>query len=231
MDILLIAGLWLDGSAWDYVLPGLTERGHRPVPVTLPSHGSATLDDQLAAVLAALAGTTGPALVVGHSAACTLAWMAADARPDAVAGVAFVGGFPAADGQVYFDFIEPVDGVVAFPGWEPFAGPDSADLDETARERFAAAATPVPESVTKAVVHLTDARRHDIPVTVVCPEFGSDDARGWIAAGEVPELAKASAVTYADIDSGHWPMITKPTELAALLADIADAARTPREHP
>jgi pimeloyl-ACP methyl ester carboxylesterase len=228
VEILLIAGLWLDGSAWDDVLPGLAERGHRPVPVTLPSQGSATLDDQRAAVLAALARTTGPALVVGHSAACTLAWLAADARPDEVAGVAFVGGFPAADGQTYADFFEPVDGAVAFPGWEPFAGPDSADLDEAARARFAAAAIPVPEGVTKAVVRLTDARRHDIPVTVVCPEFGPDDARGWIAAGEVPELATASAVTYADIDSGHWPMITKPAELAALLAD---AAHLPREHP
>lgn len=226
MDILLIAGLWLDGSAWDEVLPGLTDRGHRPVPVTL--QGSATLADQLAAALAALAGTTGPALVVGHSAACTLAWLVADVQPDKVAGVAFVGGFPAADGQAYADFFEPVDGVVAFPGWAPFAGPDSADLDDAARTRFAAAAIPVPEGVTKAIVRLTDARRYDIPVTVVCPEFGPGDARGWVAGGEVPELAAASAVTYVDIDSGHWPMFTKPAELAALLAD---AARTPRERP
>lgn len=235
MDILLIAGLWLDGSAWRDVLPGLTERGHRPVPVTLPGQGdgaaSATLADQLAAVLAALTGTTGPALVVGHSAACTLAWLAADARPDSVAGVAFVGGFPAADGQPYADFFEPVDGVVAFPGWEPFAGPDSADLDEAARDRFAAAAIPVPAGVTKAVVRLSDTRRYDVPVTVVCPEFGPDDARGWVTAGEVPELAKASAVTYADLDSGHWPMITRPAELAAVLAGAAEAARTSLERP
>ncbi|CAM5669083.1 Esterase OS=Streptomyces griseorubiginosus OX=67304 GN=AQJ54_33745 PE=4 SV=1 [Streptomyces griseorubiginosus] len=30
MDILLIAGLWLDGSAWDDVVPALEELGHRP---------------------------------------------------------------------------------------------------------------------------------------------------------------------------------------------------------
>ena len=55
MDILLIAGLWLDGSAWDEVVPELEARGHRPVPVTLPGQGdgqkSATLDDQAAAGL------------------------------------------------------------------------------------------------------------------------------------------------------------------------------------
>lgn len=215
MEILLIPGLWLDASAWDDVLPGLTARGHHPKAVDLPGD---TLDDHLAAVLDAL---TGPALVVGHSAASTLAWMAADARPDLVAGVALVGGFPAVDGRRYADFFPVVDGVVPFPGWEPFAGPDSADLDEAARQRFTAAAIPVPAGVTQGVVHLRDDRRYEVPVTVVCPEFSPDEAREWIAAGDVPELAKAKQVTFADIDSGHWPMFTRPAELAALLADAA----------
>ena len=51
MDILLIAGLWLDGSAWDNVAAQLEARGHRAVPVTLPGQGdgntSATLADQV----------------------------------------------------------------------------------------------------------------------------------------------------------------------------------------
>jgi len=33
MDILLIAGLWLDGSAWDDVVPALEQLGHHPVPL------------------------------------------------------------------------------------------------------------------------------------------------------------------------------------------------------
>ncbi|MFI0486829.1 alpha/beta fold hydrolase [Actinomadura sp. 9N215] len=98
MDILLIAGLWLDGSAWDDVVPELTALGHHPVPLTLPGQGdgaaSATLDDQLEAVLAAVDAAPGKPLVVGHSAASTLAWLAADARPEKVTKVALVGGFP-----------------------------------------------------------------------------------------------------------------------------------------
>ena len=58
MDIVLVAGLWLDGSAWDAVVPALEAAGHRPVPLTLPGQGdgrrSATLDEQVAAVLAAV---------------------------------------------------------------------------------------------------------------------------------------------------------------------------------
>src|SRR4051794_28188576 len=220
MEILLIPGLWLDGSAWDDVVPTLRELGHHPVPLTLPGQGdgaaSATLDDQVAAVLAALEAAAGPALVVGHSAACTLAWLAADARPDRAAAVVLIGGFPSADGETYADFFEPVDGLMPFPGWGPFEGPDSADLDEQARARFEAAAIPVPVGVSRGVVHLADERRFAVPVVLVCPEFSPAQAQEWITAGDVPELAPVEHLELVDIDSRHWPMLTEPVELARL---------------
>ena len=225
MDILLIAGLWLDASAWDDVSPRLRELGHRPVAVALPGQGAppagATLDDQRAAVLAAIEDD--PVMVVGHSAACTLAWMAADARPDEVARVVMIGGFGSGDGEAYADYFPGVDGVVPFPGWEPFEGPDSADLDERQRAAFEARAVAVPEAVTKATVHLTDERRFDVPVTLICPEFSVEQAREWVAGGEAGEVSQARHVDYVDIDSGHWPMFTRPSELAELLARAADA--------
>lgn len=228
MDILLIAGLWLDGSVWDDVVPALEALGHRPVALTLPGQGdgspSATLDDQVAEVLAAVDAASGKPMVVGHSAACALAWLAADARPDKVATVALIGGFPSADGQPYADFFETEDGVMPFPGWDPFEGPDSADLDEEAKRRFSSAAIPVPEGVTKGVVHLSDDRRFEVPVVLVCPEFTPAQAQEWIDSGEIPELARASHVDLVDIDSGHWPMISQPARLAALLAAAAPAS-------
>jgi pimeloyl-ACP methyl ester carboxylesterase len=225
MDILLIAGLWLDGSAWDDVVPALTDLGHRPVPLTLPGQGdgaaAATLDDQLAAVLAAVDAAAGRVVVVGHSAASTLAWLAADRRPAAVAAVALVGGFPTGDGERYADFFAMADGAMPFPGWAKFEGPDSADLDEQARHAITVAAIPVPEEVARGVVRYTDPRRFDVPVVLVCPEYTPAQARSWIEAGDVPELAKAEHVAFADIDSGHWPMVTRPAELARLLAATA----------
>ena len=227
MDILLVAGLWLDGSAWDAVVPELEKLGHRPVPITLPGQGdgstSATLDDQVATVVAAVDSSSGKPLVVGHSAACTLAWLAADARPDRVATVALIGGFPSADGETYASFFQMADGVMPFPGWEPFEGPDSADLDEETRSRIASAAIPVPDAVATGRVRLTDERRFEVPVLLICPEFGPEQAREWIDGGDVPELAKARDVEMVDIDSGHWPMFTKPRELAQLLASAAGA--------
>ena len=225
MDVLLIAGLWLDGSAWDGVVPALEALGHRPVPLTLPGQGdgsaSATLDDQVAAVLATIDSASQGPMVVGHSAACTLAWLTADARPEKVAKVALIGGFPSADGEPYADFFEPKDGVMPFPGWGPFEGPDSADLDEETRHNIASAAIPVPEGVTKGVVRLADERRFDVPVVLLCPEFTPAQAQEWIDAGDVPELAKVKHLDFVDIHSGHWPMFSTPVELARLLAAAA----------
>lgn len=225
MDILLIAGLWLDGSAWDGVVPELTALGHRPVPLTLPGQGdgttSPTLDDQLEAVLAAVDAAPGKPMVVGHSAAASLAWLAADARPEKVAKVALIGGFPASDGQSYADHFAIEGGVMPFPGWDPFEGADAADLDQETRDRFASAAVPVPEAVVRGVVRLTNERRFNVPVVVVCPEFTPSEAEEWIAAGESPELARAAHLEYVDLDSGHWPMTTRPRELARVLAKAA----------
>jgi pimeloyl-ACP methyl ester carboxylesterase len=231
VDILLIGGLWLTPSCWDAVLPELTARGHRAVPVALPGQGDgnteATLDDEVAAVVAAVDAAAGPAVVVGHSAAASLAWLAADARPDRVAAAVLIGGFPNPDGERYADFFPVSEGAMPFPGWEPFAGPDSADLDEAARQAIAAAAVPVPAAVAQGVVRLRDERRYSVPVVLICPEFGPDDAKQWIAGGQVPELAKVERLSYVDIDSGHWPMFTAPAELARLLAEAAEAADRP----
>ena len=220
MDIILIAGLWLPSSIWLEVSAVLDGLGHRAIPVSLPgvddASTTATLADQLTATLAAVDAADRP-MVVGHSAACTLAWMIADQRPDAIHSVVLIGGFPASDGETYADFLPIVDGLMAFPGWGPFEGADSADLDEAERERFASLTVPVPEGVSKGVVGLSDDKRFDVPVLLVCPEYGPEEAKAWIDAGDVPELSRATRVAYVDIDSGHWPMVSRPTELARIL--------------
>jgi pimeloyl-ACP methyl ester carboxylesterase len=224
MDIVLIAGLWLDASVWDEVATQLEARGHRAVPVTLPGQGdgntTATLADQRAAVVAAVDASAGTPMVVGHSAACSLAWLAADARPGKISKLILIGGFPSRDGGAYFDASQ--DGALPFPGWGEFEGPDSADLDDAAKQDIASAAIPVPEGVIRGVIRLADERRYSVPVVLICPEFSPAQAREWIDHGQVPELAKSKDVSFVDIDSGHWPMISAPAELARLLAQAAE---------
>jgi pimeloyl-ACP methyl ester carboxylesterase len=226
MDVILIAGLWLPASIWDDVAAELQRHGHRPIPVALPGvddrSTGASLDDQLAAGLDAVDHAHRP-LVVGHSAASTLAWLIADRRPGALAGVVMVGGFPATNGSPYADLFETVDGTMPFPGWEPFDGPDSADLDDEARTRIERVAVSVPEGVSKAEVVLTDEARFEVPVVLVCPEYSPQEANEWLDAGQIPELERVAHLSFVDIDSGHWPMITQSAELARIINHVAEA--------
>jgi pimeloyl-ACP methyl ester carboxylesterase len=220
MTYLLAGGLWMPPSVWDPIVPRL----EGAVPVTLPGQGdgntAATLEDQVAAVVAAVDAATDRVVVVGHSAACSLAWLAADRRPARVAAVALIGGLLPDNGQKYADLFPIADGLMPFPGWEPFEGPDSDDLSPAQRAALAEAAIAVPEGVARGVVRLTDERRFDVPVAAICPEFTPAQAREWIEAGDTPETALAKHLDLIDIDSGHWPMVTKPAELAAILAAI-----------
>ena len=126
MDIILIAGLWLPRTIWSEVGSELQRLGHNPLPVALPGVDNdpwaATLAAQVSAALDVVDAADRP-LVVGHSAACTLAWMIADRRPDKIDSVVLIGGFPSSGGNTYADFFPIVDGVMAFPGVEAVRGP------------------------------------------------------------------------------------------------------------
>lgn len=230
MDIILLPGLWLDGSAWEPALPPLRQALHRPFPLTLPGQGADVpgqdvidLEDQLAAALAPIDSSGERVLVVGHSAASTLAWMVADRRVDDVAAVVMVGGMPSADGEPYAGFAETQDGVARFPGWEAFDGPDSDDLDEDARAWLEARMHPMPATITGAAVHYTDPRRHEVPVVMLCPEYSPEDAQAWLAQGAMPELEPVRSLRFVDLETGHWPMASRPELLAqALLGIIGD---------
>ncbi|WP_318152694.1 alpha/beta fold hydrolase [Microbacterium helvum] len=227
MDIILVAGLWMGGWAWYEVAPALEAAGHRPVPVTLPGMGSVDADrstislaDHVAAVVEAIDSAPGEQVVlVGHSAAAGIVYAAADARPDRVARLILVGGFPTADGDPLLRGYEPVGAELPLPDWSEFDDADLRDLGEGGMAAFGAYAVPSPAGVVTGIQQLRDERRLDIPVTAVSTEYSSDDLREWIAAGEAPvqEFTRLRDVTYVDLPTGHWPMLTRPQQLARII--------------
>jgi pimeloyl-ACP methyl ester carboxylesterase len=224
MEIVLVPGLWLDGASWDAVVPYLSEAGHTVQALTLPGmeareadRSGVTLGDHVSAVVDAVDAATEPALVVGHSAAAALAFCAADARPDKVARVVYVGGFPVPAGHEFMGGFQPEGDGVPFPGWEAFAGPDSDDIDEALKQELLDRFIPSPAGVMTGKVELSGDRRYDVPATVICPEFSPADLRAWIEAGEVPELARTRDLRLVDLESGHWPQFTQPARFAELI--------------
>jgi pimeloyl-ACP methyl ester carboxylesterase len=191
------------------------------------NRSAVTLDDHVAAVVAAIDAVDpgdGKVVLVGHSAAGAIAHAAADARPERVARVVYVGGFPAADGDAIADGFPAVNGEVPLPEWDAFADEDLVDLDEELRADFRQRAIPSPEHVTRDHMHLSDQRRYDVPATVVCPEFTSEMLREWVGQGLAPvlELSKIRDVEYVDVPTGHWPQFTRPAQLARAIIDSID---------
>lgn len=232
MDIVLIPGLWLNASSWDRVAPVLEKAGHRAHALTLPGMESRdtdrseiTLRDHVDAVVAAVDAIAPPDKIalVAHSAAGGIAHAAVDQRPDRIAHVVYIGGFPTADGQpVAGDF--PTDhGEIPLPDWSSFEDEELRDLDAAARAEFRERAIPSPARVAQDPQRLSDPRRYDVPVTVIATEFTSGMLRAWIDQGETPvrELAHIREVHIVDLPTGHWPQLTRPDDLGrAIIASV-----------
>ena len=227
MDIVLVPGLWLDASCWDAVVPLLEKAGHHPHPLTLPGLESRGADrsgvhvaDQVEAVVAAIDAADAPVLLVGHSLGCAIAWGALDARVDRVAKAVYVGGWPAAGGAPLAAGFPTKGPDLVLPGPDDF---DEADLRDLGYDALAARAIPSPATLTTEGLELTDERRYGVPALFVCPEYTADQLRAWVADGEasVAEIARLEDVAYADVPTGHWPQLTRPEELAAVLVAAA----------
>ena len=63
-NIVLVHGIWADGSSWSKVIPILKNAGHRIIAVQLPLH---SLADDVATVKRAIDLVGGPTILVGHS--------------------------------------------------------------------------------------------------------------------------------------------------------------------
>lgn len=236
MDIVLIPGLWLDGSSWDDVVPVLRRAGHRTHALTLPGmeskdadRSTITLRDHVDAVVRLIDSfepAGGTVVLVGHSGGGAIAHAAVDARPDRVARVVYVDSWPLGPGGVINDAYPADNGEVPLPDWSLFDEEDLVDLDDELRATFRERAIPSPEHVARDPQQLSDERRYDVPATVIACEVPSAKIRRWMEQGEpaLLELAKIRDVRYVDLPTGHWPQFTRPDELGrAILASIGPA--------
>ena len=237
MDIILIPGFWLDASAWDDVTPPLVEAGHTVHPVTLPGLESVDADrsaihlaDHVDAVVAAIDAVAPPApvVLVGHSAGGGLVYAASDRRPDRVAHVVYVDTGPMSEGQA-------VDADLAadvvdhdLPAWEQLEDEDLVDLTEELRAQLRARAIPQPGATVREGHRLSDDdRRLDIPSTVIACEFPAAALRELMTQDHpyTRELSRLRKAEIVDLPTGHWPMFTKPAELAQAILAAVDSER------
>jgi pimeloyl-ACP methyl ester carboxylesterase len=224
MDVILIPGFWLDSSAWDDIVPAVRAAGHEPKPITLPGLVPADpevgLRDQVEYVIGLVDAAAGPVVLVGHSGGGAVAHAVVDARPDRVAKVIYVDSLPLGHGGIINDEFDVVDGMVPLPARDVFDDESVVDMDDERWAAFQARALPIPEKVATEKQTLSDARRYDVPVTVITCELPEATVRELMAKGHpyVAELAAVKQVEIVELPTSHWPMFTKPAELAAVIA-------------
>lgn len=230
--VVLVPGFWLGAWAWDAVTPRLRDAGLTPHAVTLPGLGAPgtpeeprpgiTLDDHVAAVRDLVDGFDGDVVLVGHSGGAFVVQMVADQRPDRVRRIVYVDSGPLNDGLALRAGDPGVD--VPLPSWDELAAEGSSveGIDDEGLARFRALAMPQPGGVASAPVRVADPRRFATPITAICTSLPSGLLRELIGSGQMPsELESYADVDYVDLPTGHWPMFSRPTDLADAIAAAA----------
>lgn len=229
--ILLIPGHWLGAWAWDEVLEHLTSLGHRAIPLTLPGldetdadRVTRTLDEQVAAIEQAATGSSGPVVIVAHSGANASVSLVIDRHPELVSRVIWVDSGPATSGVAFApNFPEDMEGL-PLPPFELLGGQASLEgLSSYVLERFRERAVSEPGTVLRQVVQLTNDARFDIPTTFVCCSIPSSQVMELVKAGHpmFAEVANLKRFDYVDLPTGHWPMWSRPSDLARILASAS----------
>ena len=87
------------------------------------------------------------------------------------------------------------------------------------RTEFRRIAVPEPIGVATEPQRLSDERRYDVPVTVITCTMPRELLEQFIAGGHpyVAELAHMRDREIVELPTGHWPQLTKPHELAAII--------------
>ena len=231
-SFVLVPGYWLGGWAWDAVAADLRHRGHRVIAVTLPGldpddphRATKTLADQADALRSAVktAGSDGSSVVlVVHSGAGFPSSVLLDQDPAAVARIIYVDSGPSADGAA-FDPSVPLElQEVALPPFEQLAA--SLDgLSAHVLEMFRQRAVPEPGNVMRTPVHLQNESRRKVPSTIIACSFPSEVIMQMAREGNpmMAEVATLSDLELVDLPTGHWPMWSRPADLAAAIAKAA----------
>ncbi len=227
--IVLVPGFWLGAWAWDEVVAALLADGLEPTAITLPGlespdadRSSVTLSDHVDAICDTVRAAGRPVVLAVHSGTGFSGYAASDRVPELIAAMVYVDSAPgkgALDPGLEGD--KPLN-------WEELAAEENLDgLSEEQLETFRQRAVPEPGGVLREAVELTNDARVDLPTTMICTGFPSEQVRNaaekedWAWLAGVRELRN---VTWIDLPTSHWPMWSRPQELAAILGDVARAS-------
>jgi pimeloyl-ACP methyl ester carboxylesterase len=220
----LVHGAWHGSWEWDEVASLLEAEGHRVIAVDLPR---TTLDDNVAAVRAAVESADDPVLLVGRSAGGMWITQTAEVVPERIAKLVYVAAFLPGDGQSLNDLaagdiaqsnlivdVEAGTAVVAEAVHRE--GSYGECTDDVAA---AASARRVPEAIAQfgTPVRITEERAGSVPRVYI--ECLRDNA--IVIERQRAMHAARPCAQVLTIDTDHCPSLSRPRELAEQLLRLA----------
>lgn len=226
--IILIAGHWLGAWAWNEVLEHLKTDHYRAIAMTLPGldgddsgRSAKTLDDQADAILGVISQHGNlPAILVAHSGANAPVSLVLDQHPELVRRVVWVDSGPVGAGSVFAPEFPDESHELPLPSFDVLAQQASLEgLSADVLERFRALAVPEPGPVLRQPVELTNEARRNVPTTLVCCSISSEQVMELARAGHpmFAEVANLEHLNVLDLPTGHWPMWSRPLDLAKII--------------
>jgi pimeloyl-ACP methyl ester carboxylesterase len=215
-NIVLVHGLWADGSSWSKVIPILENAGHRVIAVQLPAN---SLADDVETVKRAINLVGGPTILVGHSYGGFVITNAGYDNQN-VTGLVYVSAFGPDEGESTGDFV-PVaslppglfvfdSGGFAYLNPEMFHQAFIQDANATEAETLAAVQKPAHQSL------LTEPSGP--PAWKQLPTWFEVSEGDHIIPPDVQrQFAQRMNATTISLNSSHASPVTHPDEIAELI--------------
>ena len=250
----LVPGAWLGGWVWEPTARRLRERGHEVHPVTLPGLGERAdlagpgidLDSHVDDVVRRIRDQDlHDVVLLGHSYAGIVVTGAADRVPERLAKLVYLESGPVPDGVAYLEMENPQarerdqrqvtetgDGWrLAMPSWDELEHVNGASLEglgEAERAWVRDHATDHPFGTYTQPLRLRDTAAAPPPKVLISCSYPLDQVRQLIAGGH-PWFAPMAGPEWQllELPTGHWPMVSRPDDLAGLLDRMVSRPATP----
>jgi pimeloyl-ACP methyl ester carboxylesterase len=223
----LVPGAWLGAWAWKKVIPLLEQKGHEAYPVTLTGMGDrfhlATKDVGIETAIQDVLNVIqyndlDDFVLVGHSFAGKVVAAVADRVPKKVKVLLYLDAFrPMKIRTPQGSFTDAIGAGLTIPLTTEILDTIGKDVQGADREWMLSKATPWPTKYAGDPVTLSENFDSVKSAYVFCTESG--DPVDEILEGKWGRLDGP----YKVIESGHWPMITRPGELVEDILSLTGA--------
>ena len=215
-NIVLVHGLWADGSSWSKVIPILENAGHKVIAVQLPLH---SLADDVATVKRAIDLVGGPTILVGHSFGGFVITNAGYNNQN-VTGLVYVSAFAPDEGESATTFVDVAtlppgllvfdSGGFAYINPEMFHEAFVQDANATEAEILAVVQKPAHQSIL--------GEKSGPPAWKQLPTwFEVSESDHIIPPDAQRQFAQRMNATTISLNSSHASLVSHPDEIAQLI--------------